>query len=128
MQDLKQLVANSFIKASEAARRAVSNWHYNYGHPKTTFAKKSERLVEDVDSLAAFASYLLDETPADEEWLDGVYPPTDDGWQRFQLYKNGSCYFCSRDVASTFIGMNVNRGRVRAFAFGVGLQLREGEG
>lgn len=85
------------------------------------------RMVDDLE-VAETLLDLTDPTPADAKWLDIVYQPRDDGWNRFQVYKNGSCYFCSRDTASTFIGLFVTRGRVRAFALAMGLELTEGEG
>ena len=107
MHDLKQLRADAEF---------VLRDRENYPYGSAAF------------NLAAFVRDITDDTPAGAEWLESVYPPTDDGWSRFQVYKNGSCYFCRRDTASTFIGLHITRGRVRAFALAMGLALTEGEG
>lgn len=117
MHDLRQL-AESIIGAAD----------FNDPDDALCDEQKAARdIAKECRPLAAFDRDMLDETPVNADWLDSIYPPADEGWERFQVYKNGSCYFSSRDVGSTFIGLYVTRGQVRAFALGMSLQLTEGE-
>lgn len=75
--------------------------------------------------LAAFARDLLDETPVDAEWLRAVSPK----YKWFMTFAmTGPNLRFLNEGQSIVLGTGWTRGRVRAFALGMGLQLREGEG
>ena len=78
---------------------------------------------EPVHRLAAFACDLTDETPADEKWLAKVSPRLADG--RCVFIWNAHLLEYDDDFDILSLKAPYTRGRVRAFALGMGLTLRE---
>ena len=75
--------------------------------------------------LAAFVRDYLDETPVDEEWIASL---SVSGRSAFMLESDGVWYTEGDSHAAQILCLGIaTRGRVRAFAIGMGLTLREGE-
>lgn len=79
--------------------------------------------IAEVHRLAAFVADLLDETPADEEWVAGITVMDERIPTCFIWRADTGVWFCKRELVQHL--KKCTRGRVRLFALGMGLTLRE---
>lgn len=115
MHDLKQLA-----KDAERVEASAKAWLSEC----EGLDREEVEYHEAVHRLAAFACDLTDETPVDEAWLAKVSPRLADG--RCVFIWNAHLLEYDDDFDILSLRAPYTRGRVRAFAFGMGLTLMEG--
>ena len=127
MHDLKQLTKDATgILAPDfyiEARVGRENHRGDCVRALSYWASRNERADELLKRLAAFVRDLTDETPADEGWLAKVSPRLADGRCIFIWNAHLLEYDDDFDILS--LRAPYTRGRVRLFALGMGLTLRE---